>query len=57
MKKLRAVVALVAVLGMAAGTAACTSPTGPDCRDAACYDLDSGNYDLDSGNYDLDSGN
>lgn len=57
MKKLRTAVALVAVLGMSFAAAACTSPVGPECDDAVCYDLGSDNYDLGSDNYDLGSDN
>lgn len=39
MKKLRFLLS-AAVLALAAGTVACTSPVAPDCTDAAaCHDI------------------
>ncbi|MFP3948584.1 MAG: hypothetical protein ACOC8K_02350 [Gemmatimonadota bacterium] len=51
MKKLRRVIALVAVLGVGVGAAACTSPVAPDSN----YDIGSNSYDIGSNSYDIGS--
>ena len=53
MKNLRRALAVVSILGLAVGSAACTSPVAPSSE----YDLGSQNYDLGSQNYDLGSQN
>lgn len=51
MKKIRRVFALVSILGLGLGAAACTSPVAPSSE----YDLGSQSYDLGSQSYDLGS--
>lgn len=51
MKKIRRLFAVVSILGLGLGTAACTSPVAP----SSDYDLGSQDYDLGSQDYDLGS--
>ena len=51
-KKLRAIAALVSILGLGIGSTACTSPVAPTSSD---YELGSQSYELGSQSYELGS--